>query len=88
MIVRFLRFVSLVQRLAGSGAAKSMELAELVVVQRSCDNPSHSLGPANQLVKTHPGGVLLKGEVLGSSYAKRTNNLPVDVEVFPPTVRG
>ncbi|KAF3566406.1 hypothetical protein DY000_02016402 [Brassica cretica] len=32
-----------------------------------------------------PGGVLLKGEVLGSSNAKRTNNLPVDVEAIPPT---
>ncbi|KAF2599719.1 hypothetical protein F2Q68_00008303 [Brassica cretica] len=28
------------------------------------------------------------GEVLGSSNAKRTNNLPVDVEAFPPTVRA
>ncbi|KAF2607611.1 hypothetical protein F2Q68_00045701 [Brassica cretica] len=35
-----------------------------------------------------PGGVLLKGEILGSSNAKRTNNLPVDVEAFLPTVRG
>ncbi|KAF3545248.1 hypothetical protein DY000_02007698 [Brassica cretica] len=26
--------------------------------------------------------------VLGSSNVKRTNNLPVDVEAFPPTVRG
>ena len=34
-----------------------------------------------------PGGVLLKGEVLSLSNAKRTNNLPVDVEPFPPTVR-
>ncbi|KAL0655655.1 hypothetical protein Bca4012_076239 [Brassica carinata] len=33
-------------------------------------------------------GVSLKGEVLGSSKSKRTNNLPVDVEAFPPTVRG
>ncbi|KAH0917488.1 LOW QUALITY PROTEIN: hypothetical protein HID58_025148 [Brassica napus] len=42
----------------------------------------------NQLVTTHPKGVLLKGEVLGSSNAKRTNNLPVDVDAFPPTMRG
>ena len=27
----------------------------------------------------HPGAVLLKGEVLGSSNTKRTNNLVVDV---------
>ncbi|KAF3542312.1 hypothetical protein DY000_02004555 [Brassica cretica] len=33
-------------------------------------------------------GELLKGEVLGSSNAKRINNLPVDVEAVPPTVRG
>ena len=41
-----------------------------------------------QLVTTNPGGVLLKGEVLGSSNATRTNNLPVDVEAFPPMVKG
>ncbi|WZZ42879.1 hypothetical protein YC2023_039138 [Brassica napus] len=33
-------------------------------------------------------GELLKDEVLGSSNAKRINNLPVDVEAVPPTVRG
>ncbi|WZZ29625.1 hypothetical protein YC2023_013026 [Brassica napus] len=33
-------------------------------------------------------GELLNGEVLGSSNAKRINNLPVDVEAVPPTVRG
>ena len=33
-------------------------------------------------------GELLKGEVLGSSNAKRTNNLPMDVVAFSPTVRG
>ena len=32
-------------------------------------------------------GELLKGEVLGSSKAKRINNLPVDVEAIPPTVK-
>ncbi|CAN6861520.1 unnamed protein product, partial [Brassica oleracea] len=33
-----------------------------------------------------PVRVLLKGEVLGSNNAKRTNNLSVDVEVFHPTM--
>ena len=33
-------------------------------------------------------GELLKGEVFGSSNAKRINNLPVDMEAVPPTVRG
>ncbi|CAG7885561.1 unnamed protein product [Brassica rapa] len=33
-------------------------------------------------------GELLKGEVLDSSNVKRINNLPVDVEAVPPTVRG
>lgn len=31
--------------------------------------------------------VLLKGKVFDSRNAKRTNNLPVDVEAFSPTVR-
>ncbi|KAF3583720.1 hypothetical protein F2Q69_00029325 [Brassica cretica] len=31
-------------------------------------------------------GELLKDEVLGSSNAKRINNLPVDVEAVPPTI--
>ncbi|WZZ03274.1 LOW QUALITY PROTEIN: hypothetical protein YC2023_089195 [Brassica napus] len=48
----------------------------------------HPVSIVNQLVTTHPKGVLLKGEVLGSSNAKRTNNLPVDVDAFPPTMRG
>ncbi|KAF3485942.1 hypothetical protein F2Q69_00055110 [Brassica cretica] len=43
---------------------------------------------ADQLVTTCPVGVLLKGEVLGSSDAKRTNNLPVDVEAFSSMVRS
>ena len=34
----------------------------------------------DQLVTTHPGGVLLKGEVLGLSNAKRTNNLIMESE--------
>ncbi|WZZ32321.1 hypothetical protein YC2023_015722 [Brassica napus] len=42
----------------------------------------------DQLVKTRLVEVLLKCEVLGSSNAKCTNNLPVDVEAFPPTVRA
>ena len=33
-------------------------------------------------------GEFLKGEVLGSSNANRINNLPVDVEAVPPTVKG
>lgn len=43
--------------------------------------------PVDQLVTTRPIRVLLKGEVLGSTNAKRTNNLS-DVEMFPPTVRS
>ncbi|WZZ82203.1 hypothetical protein YC2023_102775 [Brassica napus] len=31
---------------------------------------------------------LLNGEVLGSNNVKRINNLPVDVEAVPPTVRS
>ena len=48
----------------------------------------HTKEETPQLVTTHPVGVLLKGEVLGSSNVKRTNNLPVDVEEFHPTVKG
>uniref|UniRef100_A0A0D3BFV5 Uncharacterized protein n=1 Tax=Brassica oleracea var. oleracea TaxID=109376 RepID=A0A0D3BFV5_BRAOL len=43
---------------------------------------------ADQLVTTRPVGVLLKDEFLDSSNVKRTNNLPVDVEAFPPTVKS
>ena len=43
---------------------------------------------ALQVVTIRHVGVLLKGEVLGSSNVKRTNNLPVDVEEFHPTVKG
>ncbi|KAF3499780.1 hypothetical protein F2Q69_00043708 [Brassica cretica] len=46
----------------------------------------HTKEETPQLVTTHPVGVLLKGEVLGSSNVKRTNNLPVDVEEFHPTM--
>ena len=41
-----------------------------------------------QLVTNCPVGELLKGEVLGSSNAKRINNLPVDMKAFPSMVRG
>ena len=43
--------------------------------------------PLGQLVTIRHVGVLLKGEVLGSSNAKRINNLRVDVEAVAPTVR-
>ncbi|KAF2561215.1 hypothetical protein F2Q70_00015210 [Brassica cretica] len=50
------------------------------------ETPPHQ--PLDQLVKTRLVEVLLKCEVSGSSNAKCTNNLPVDVEAFPPTVRA
>ncbi|WZZ08216.1 hypothetical protein YC2023_094137 [Brassica napus] len=57
-------------------------------VTRTQDLTFNNTPPPDQLVTACLVGELLKGEVLGSSNAKRINNLPVDVEAFPPTVKS
>ncbi|WZZ60210.1 hypothetical protein YC2023_060317 [Brassica napus] len=44
-------------------------------------------GPKIKLIVMRTKTDFERGEVLGSSNAKRINNLPVDVEAVPPTVR-